>query len=149
MKQRTRQAMVEAIAITTLSAGFLFGVSSGLIETEPGMTRTTGCAVRLVDAGPYLHANSQHICDGVSSVSVLDNGDLKFTGLDNAPIVSMTCEEDETLTRAGISCGMSGGSGTAIARLYSSKTGGPIRADHPVVTSPSANLWLTFVHGLR
>lgn len=138
----------ELLITTALLAAGLVGFGTGAIKTEPGMTRTTGCAIRLADTGPYLHVNKQHICNGVGSVTVTAAGDLKLTGLSGAPIVSMTCAADETLTQTGISCGLSGGSGTAVARFYSSKTGGPVRADSAEVTGPWANIWVTFTHGL-
>jgi hypothetical protein len=106
----------------------------------------TGCVIRFESGGPAIHANSTHRCTGANSVSVEADGDLLIRSDHHGAVISMTAEEDETLSQRGILAGPSGGTGTTIVRFYSTKTGAAVRADSAVLKGTYANLWMTWVH---
>lgn len=108
-------------------------------------TSVTGCAIRFTSDGPRIHENSAHVCDGATSVRVQADGDLEIKQTSGAPIVSITVEEDETLSTRGIVAGPSGGTGTTIVRFFATRSEQPVRADSPALQGGYPNIWVTWV----
>ncbi|MBM7784730.1 hypothetical protein [Tenggerimyces flavus] len=114
-------------------------------DTQAG-TAVTGCAIRFTANGPVIHANATHKCTGATSLAVATNGDLVITSAPRGAVVSVTAEEDETLSKKGILAGASGGVGRTVVRFYSAKTGVQIPATDKILQDPLANLWMTWVN---
>lgn len=141
-----RQLFTLAIAgLTVAGATGLVGATSNRSATEETPAAVRGCVIRFNTTGPAIFENSSHLCTGASSVSVLANGDLEIVQTVAAPVVSVTVEEDETLSTQGIIAGASGGVRTTVVRFYSTQTGTRLRADSPLLQDSSANLWMTWV----
>lgn len=135
----TRTAAVAAL----VAAG---AVASPLVFADVRASSTvTGCAIRFTSSGPEIHENSTHVCNGASSVRVQADGDLEIRQTSGAPVVSVTVEEDETLSTRGIVAGPSGGTGTTIVRFFATRSEQPVRADSPALQSPYSNIWVTWV----
>lgn len=129
-----------------VAAGVIAATSSFLAAAPDASTVVTGCAIRFTTDGPRIHANPTHVCNGASSVRVLVNGDLEITQTKGGPIVSVTVEEDETLSTRGIVAGPSGGGGRTVVRFYATRSQVPVRADSPALQGSLSNIWVTWVH---
>lgn len=114
-----------------------------------------GCVIRfseLSDTGnsviPTIHANSTHRCVGVETVRAdwstdPDRGKLILTHGDGlSEVVSMTVDEDETLTSKGIRCGGSGGGNVTKIECYNAD-GDFVPAWSLEMYSPWANIWFS------
>lgn len=150
LPRRTRNAAVmnsRRQLISLAIAGMTVAGATGLAGAtgNPPAIETAavvrGCVIRFNATGPAIFENSSHLCTGASSVSVLANGDLEIVQTVAAPVISVTVEEDETLSTQGVIAGASGGVRTTIVRFYSTQTGQQLRADSPVLQDSSANLW--------
>jgi len=104
----------------------------------------SGCAIRFASTGPYALDNSAHHNTGAQSLTVEADGDLYIVQKVQAPIVSMTAAQDETMARLGITAGASGGAGVTIVRFY--RNGAFVRADDPILQTPNLNLWMQWVN---
>lgn len=104
----------------------------------------SGCAIRFGPNGPYALNNSAHHNIGAQSLSVEADGDLRIVQKVQAPIVSMTAAQDETMARLGITAGASGGDEVTIIRFY--RNGAFVHADDPILQTPNLNLWMTWVN---
>lgn len=126
-------ALVMAVAVFLVPAD----------ETSQANLVDRGCVIRFDEqdaAGntvPRIHANSAHVCVGVSSVEVV--GAALRVNLDSSQaVVDIQITEDETFTRLGISCGPSGGKGLVNVYCYD-RTGVLMPADE--IYAVNANLW--------
>jgi hypothetical protein len=129
-----------------VGATALSSASSNPPVTDETPAVVRGCVIRFHDTGPAIFRELQpslHWC--VVGVSVLANGDLEVVQTLAAPVVSVTVEEDETLSTQGIIAGASGGVRTTVVRFYSTQSGKQLRADSPLLQDTSANLWMTWV----
>lgn len=127
-----------------LAAG-TFLTTTTIFQSE-AVPVVSGCAIRFTANGPAIHANSTHHCTGARALSVAANGDLVIESSQHGAIISVTAEEDETLSRKGIQAGASGGLGRTVVRFYSSRTGAAVRADDVALQDPYSNLWMTWVN---
>ncbi|MGQ0837414.1 hypothetical protein [Actinokineospora sp.] len=133
-------------AVGAAAAGVTVHFSAEASQPAPSaVTTVTGCAIRFTADGPQIHENSTHACTGAKSVQVLANGDLEITQTRYAPIVSMTVEEDETLSTRGILAGPSGGAGRTVVRFFATRSEVPVRADSPALQGELSNIWVTSV----
>ncbi|MGH3647618.1 MAG: hypothetical protein ACRDTM_10660 [Micromonosporaceae bacterium] len=111
-----------------------------------------GCVIRfdtLSDSGasvvPRIHANSAHMCVGVTSVRADWNDGALVLNDSNSKgsIVSMSVSPDETLTRKGIRCGGSGGG--KVSRVYCyDQSGNFVPAHSKKLYGSLSNLWVTW-----
>ncbi|MGH3734812.1 MAG: hypothetical protein ACRDT6_04195 [Micromonosporaceae bacterium] len=112
-----------------------------------------GCVIRfdtLSSTGksvvPRIHANSTHMCVGVTSVKAdwAGNGDLIVTNTGGpGVVVSLAVSPDETLVRKGISCGGSGGTYTTTVICYD-RAGNHVPAYSLKMYGSTSNLWLNW-----
>lgn len=147
MRTRIRSG-VAAVAVVAAAVGLVHYVTNDrpARASSQAVPVVTGCVIRFEATGPKIYANSTHLCTGARSVSVDGDGDLVITSAPHGPIISMTAEEDETLSRRGILAGPSGGVGRTVVRFYSTKTGAAVRADSPVLQGSYSNLWMTWIN---
>lgn len=106
-------------------------------------TSVTGCVIRFTSEGPRIHENATHVCNGASSIRVQADGDLEIKQTSGAPIVSVTVDEDETLSTRGILAGASGGVGTTVVKLFATRSEQSVDADSGGLTG--GNIWVTWV----
>lgn len=115
-------------------------------------TSMRGCVIRFdkksssgTTVVPRIHANSAHICVGVTSVSV--DSTSKDLILRNSSgrgvVVTMIVSPDETLTRKGISCGGSGGSTLSRVICYD-RAGHHVPANSLKMYGATSNLWVSW-----
>lgn len=105
----------------------------------------SGGAIRLLHTGPVVLDGPSHHAAGITSVEINSSGDLEIRHDPGGVIISITAAIDETLALRGILAGASGGAGRTVVRLYSTKTGGHVRADGPEATGWASNLWMTWL----
>ncbi|MGH3714446.1 MAG: hypothetical protein ACRDT4_13435 [Micromonosporaceae bacterium] len=158
-RARWRRGIVLAVVATLGFGGGVAFSDTYLRPTDPSNPISMrGCVIRfdtLSSTGnsvvPRIHANSTHMCVGVTKVAVNWSGDneLVITN-DTAPqaVVSVSVSPDETLTRKGISCGASGG--TSVTRIYCyDRAGTFVPASSLKMYSSLSNLWVSWTmwHG--
>lgn len=146
---------------TTLMAGvigaaaFAGGAATADTFTQPAAQDNPlvqrGCVVRFDTqtaegkTQPRIHANDSHYCVGVAGQPTVDDQGRLVLKSDsrNEAVVSLTVDEDETLTKKGISCGGSGGGG--VTRITcTDRNGAIVAADSPEIRDRYANLWLSW-----
>lgn len=153
-----RMFVVALAAIALLATGVAGGLllargAAYLYAASPeNPASIRGCVVRfdtLSSSGksvvPRIHANSTHICVGVTSVAVdWQTGDLLVRN-DGGPgkIVSLSVSTDETLTTRGITCGGSGGGISTRIRCYG-RDGKRVPVYSLKMHSSRSNLWLSW-----
>lgn len=149
MKASTTR-LVATLGAAVIAAGLYTAsgaIATGSPETNGATTSVTGCAIRFTTSGPRIHENSAHDCNGASAVSVNSAGELVIKQtVGGRPVVSMTVDEDETLSTRGITAGGSGGTGTTRVRFFDTRSGHVVRADSPALQGEFANIWVTWVH---
>ncbi|WP_298328565.1 hypothetical protein [Haloactinopolyspora sp.] len=141
----TRPRLLTTLAALSAAVAAPLLVAHGTGNAENAATQVTGCAIRFTSSGPEIHENASHRCTGASSVRVQADGDLEIRQTSGAPIVSVTVEEDETLSTRGIVAGPSGGTGTTIVRFFATRSKQAVRADSPALQGAQSNIWVTWV----
>jgi hypothetical protein len=118
----------------------LAALPAGKYDVNGGDIVILGAVIRMGSPMPYIHENTAHGAVGVESVSVNKSGDLVV--LSNRPkgaqIVYASADEDETLSRLGIQCGVSGGVDTSTVKCY--RSGKHIGAKNSMYGS-TGNIW--------
>ncbi len=145
MEKFKRTTALAAVGLVGVATGFLFGGTASEATDTANAASVTGCAIRFTENGPAIHENATHSCTGAEPVRVV-NGDLEIKQKRGGPIVSVTVEEDETLSTRGIIGGPSGGTGTTIVRFFATRSNVPVDADSPALQGATSNIWLTWVH---
>lgn len=143
----TRRAIALMLA-AALGGALLYLLGLGARPADAGEVYdnfTTGCIIRFSSATPQIHANAAHVNQGCVSLSINQNGSLVVKHETVGPIVSLSVDSDETLTKKGIQCGGSGGIGTTVVACYD-RDGDRVRVDSTQIRHPYANLWLTWVN---
>lgn len=135
-------------SMTGIAAEHVRASSEPEASTTEAATLVTGCVIRFTSTGPAILDDANHRCTGATSVSVLTNGDLQIRTPRSGPIVSLTADEDETLTTRGIMAGASGQGEVTIVRFYSTRTGSAVRADSTTLQGSTSNIWMTWVHSV-
>lgn len=142
---RLRRELVLATAsVAAFGAGLVTHDQVG--SSELAGPTATGCVVRFTNSGPAILNDSNHACTGARSVSVLSNGDLMVRSQSRGPVVSVSVDEDETLSSRGVLAGASGARDHTAVRFYSTRTGKQVRADSSVLKGSTSNIWLTWTH---
>jgi hypothetical protein len=145
----------------SILAGIALFLSGGLLAhavtgpSDPPMTGSQVCvsggAVRLTDDGPQWHENTRHNTVGFDTTvepEITDDGDILIDLVDTLDVISITIEEDETLSAKGVWAGGSGGVGDV--EISMRKTGAsniPLEldqaSDYSMVRGDYSNLWVT------
>jgi hypothetical protein len=98
----------------------LAGLPTGTYDVDGGHIVILGAVIRMGSPMPYIHDTSGHNSVGITGVDVDANADLVVYS--NRPagasIVYASAEEDETLARLGIQCGVSGGNEISTVKCY-------------------------------
>lgn len=141
---------------SVLLAAGLTATAASFVTPARGLgdgTWLVGGVIRMERPGePYIHANTGHRAAGLTSVEVdPGTGTLVIRYPTVAPngarlaIVSMSIDEDESFTAAGVTAGGSGGNGRTSLYFHIEGVPGRVRADDPRISRPGRNLWVTFV----
>ncbi|WP_068399692.1 hypothetical protein [Kribbia dieselivorans] len=110
-----------------------------------------GCAIRFSGSTyrPVKHYNDAHICANITTLRITSSGQLEANFARRAAVVSITVDEDETLTERGIMAGASGGVAKANISFYDTKAKRRLnltkRADRARIGGKTANIWLSFL----
>lgn len=143
-----------AVSIGAITSGLVgAGAAVAVIDPQPGARvnnpiLTRGCVIRFDEktssgaTKPTRHMNSSHYCVGINREPQVEaDGDLVLHMDGGEPIVSIMVSPDESLTKLGIDCGASGGTGQTTIRCYD-RTGRFVRADSPQMFGALNNLWI-------
>lgn len=151
-KRLARPLLVLGAALALILAGAVGAAAENYLRPAKHDNKIAirGCVVRFdqkTPAGftqPRIHANSAHICVGVTEVYAdRTTGELVVKDNTQGPIVSLSVSPDESMTAKGISCGASGGTATTRIRCYG-RDGHRIAAHSSEMYGPYNNLWLTW-----
>jgi hypothetical protein len=104
-----------------------------------------GCAIRLTNAGPYLHMNSSHDCTGFAKVAYTASGWLEITSDSALPVVSVSVSPDETLSTHCILAGARGGGKSTLIRFFNACTGKVVKAQDKYLHGSGTNVWVTII----
>lgn len=116
----------------------------------PLSTVRGGCVVRFDRTGPWIHTNGAHRCIGVRSVGLTGSGRLlvEMTDEQNAAVLNVQADADETLTTRGIAPGISVAGHRLVVDLYDSRIERVLdlsdEADRRRAAGPYSNLWLSW-----
>lgn len=150
MKRITRTGALSAAALVLCGAGGATAASTLTPSSPDNELVHRGCVIRFdtkTSAGttkPHIHANSAHRCVGLRSEPTVDStGRLVLKTDGGEPIVTMSASPDETFAARGITCGVSGGTGTTRVSCYD-RAGKPVRADSPQLFGSTSNLWMSW-----
>lgn len=151
-KRFARPLMVLGAAVALVLAGAVGAAAESYLRPAKWDNKIAirGCVIRFDQktpegfTQPRIHANSAHICVGVTKVYAdRANGDLVVEDNTPGPIVSLAVSPDESLAAKGISCGGSGGTSVTRIRCYG-RDGHRVSAHSSEIYGPYNNLWLTW-----
>lgn len=120
------------------------------LAAPPLSTVRGGCVVRFDQDGPWVHANPSHRCIGVRSVRITTTGRVlvEMTSEQDAAVLNVQADADETMTTKGISAGVSVAGSRLIIDLYDARIdrGLDLRreADRRRAAGAYSNLWLSW-----
>jgi hypothetical protein len=118
----------------------LAGLPAGTYDVDGGHIVILGAVIRLGSPMPYIHENTAHGAVGITGITVNDDADLVVYAdrPAGAQILYASADEDETLARLNIECGVSGGVSTSTVRCY--RDGTHIGAKNSIYGS-TGNIW--------
>jgi hypothetical protein len=148
------------LTIIATLALFLSGGAIAIAVTGPADPPLTGSnlcvsggAIRLDPGGPVWHENTRHNTVGFDTTvepQINSDGEIHLSLEQTLDVVSLTVEEDETLSRKGVWAGGSGGVGHVdiTMRKYGASNI-PLdlnnSSDYNSVRGEYSNLWVTVV----
>lgn len=99
--------------------------------------------------GVYLHTNETHHSVGIESARIDENGDLEIRRFSGGAVVSLSVTPDETLTRLGITLGVSGGGIVSKIHVYN-RNGERLNlrqsSDYKQVAHAYSNIWALYIN---
>lgn len=99
--------------------------------------------------GVYLHTNNTHHSVGIESTRIDEGGDLEIRRFSGGAVVSLSVTPDETLTRLGITLGVSGGGIVSKIHFYN-RQGQRLNLnnnDHyKQVAAATSNIWALYIN---